>query len=167
MEIHSTYIGIIIALIILLPLILIQSTQKRQKRRVKKDFIDEALKNNLKVTEPDFWGTYYTIAMDEAANKLIYSKIIDAEHNVTVIDLNQIDSCEIVKTQRNFKNKTTNKIETDRIDLVVGYKTSGKSKDILEFYNVDVNFEMSNEMALLEKWQTKIKSRIFKKALAA
>jgi hypothetical protein len=167
MESYSIYIGIVIALIILLPLILLQSTQKKQKRNTKKSFIEEALKNNLKITEPDFWGTYYVIALDEAANKLIYSKIIDAEHNVTVVDLSHVDSCEIVKTNRTFKNKTTSKIETDKIDLVIGYKIPGKQKDVLEFYNVDINFEMSNEIALLEKWQAKVKSRILKKAQAA
>jgi low affinity Fe/Cu permease len=167
MESYSLYIGIAISMIILLPLILIQSTQKKQKRNTKKSFIDEALKNNLKITEPDFWGTYYTIALDETANKLIYSKIIDAEHNVTIIHLSKIDSCEIVKTHRTFKNKTTSKIETDKIDLVIGYKTSGKSKDVLEFYNVDVNFSMGNEMELLQKWESKIKSRIIKKSQAA
>jgi hypothetical protein len=38
---------------------------------------------------------------------------------------------------------------------------------VLEFYNVDVNFEMNNEIALLDKWNTIIKSKIFKKAQAA
>lgn len=167
MESQSTIIGVVIALIIILPLILIQSSQKIEKKNSKKGFINEALKNNIKIAEPDFWGTYYAIAIDETSNKLIYSKIIDAEHNLTIINLSQVDSCEIVKTNRVFKNKTTNKIETDRIDLVIGYKSSSKIKDVLEFYNVDINFEMSNEIALLEKWETKIKGRIFKKAQAA
>lgn len=167
MESYSIIIGIVITFIILLPLILIQRTQKNQKKKSRKGFINEALKNNLKIADPEFWGTYYAIAIDEAANKLIYSKIIDAEHNLSIIDLSQVSSCEIVKTHRAFKNKTTSKIETDKIDLVLGYKSSAKAKEVLEFYNIDVNFQMSNEMELLEKWETKIKSRIFKKAQAA
>lgn len=165
MESHSTIIGVVIVLIVLLPLILIQTSQKSKKRKTEKGFLNVALKYNLKIIDPDFWGTYYAIAIDQTVNKLIYSKIIDAEHNVTIIDLNQVETCEIVKTQRTIKNKTTAKIETDRIDLVISYKT--KTKDILEFYNVDVNFEMSNEIALLNKWQTVIKSRLVRKAHAA
>ncbi|PWK17391.1 hypothetical protein [Xanthomarina spongicola] len=165
MESHSTIIGIIISLIVLIPLILIQTSQKSKKKKSIKSFIDEAQKNNLKINEPDFWGTYYAIALDETTNKLIYTKIIDEEHNITIIDLSQVDTCDIVKTTRTFKNKTTSKIETDKIDLVVTFKT--KIKNVLEFYNVDVNFEMSNEIALLEKWDAKIKNRLVRKAQAA
>ncbi|MFL0354509.1 hypothetical protein [Xanthomarina sp. GH4-25] len=165
MESHSTIIGIVIALIVLLPLILIQATQKKEKKNSRKGFKEEALKNNLNINEPDFWGTYYAIALDETANKIIYSKIINAEHHTTIVDLGKVSSCEIVRTQRAFKNKTTSKIETDKIDLVITNKT--KTKDILEFYNVDVNIEMSTETALLEKWEAKIKSRLLNEAHAA
>ncbi|MCX7547676.1 hypothetical protein OS188_06905 [Xanthomarina sp. F1114] len=165
MESYSTFIGIAIVLIILIPLFLIQKSQNSQKKKSKKGFILEAKNNNLNISDIDSWGTYYTIAIDEAANKLIYSKIIDAEHKVTIVDLSQVDSCEIVKTHRPVKNKTTYKTETDKIDLLITYKT--KAKDVLEFYNIDVNFQMSNEIALLNKWEEKIKSNIVKKAHAA
>ncbi|HLV38993.1 hypothetical protein [Xanthomarina sp.] len=165
MEAYSIYIGIAIIVIILLPLILIQTSQKKQKKKAMKGFKEEALKHHLKITEAEFWGTYYSIAIDEAANKLIYSKIIDAEHQITIVDLSQVASCEIAKTHRSVKNKTTFKTETDKIDLLITYKS--KAKDILEFYNIDVNFQMSNEMALLEKWEAKIKSRLITKAEAA
>ncbi|MDX1316652.1 MAG: hypothetical protein R3262_03840 [Xanthomarina gelatinilytica] len=165
MESHSTIIGIVIALVIIIPLILIQTSQKRQKKNSRKGFMEEASKHHLQVKTPDFWGTYYAMAIDETANKLIYSKIIDAEHQVTLVDLSLVDSCDIVRTQRTHKNKTTSKIETDRIDLVITYKS--KNKEVLEFYNVDVNFEMNNEIVLLDKWNAIIKSKIFKKAQAA
>jgi len=167
MESHSTIVGVVIALIILLPLIFIQTTQKHKKKTSKKIFLNLALKNNLNISESDFWGTYYAIAIDELANKLIYSRIIDNEHHISIINLSLVDSCEIARTNRTFKNKTTNKIETDKIDLIIGYKSSQKTKEVLEFYNVDVNIEMSNESSLLEKWEEKIKSRILKKAQAA
>lgn len=165
MESYSTFIGIAIVLIILIPLFLIQRSQNSQKNKSKKGFMLEAKNNNLNISESDSWGTYYTIAIDEVANKLIYSKIIDAEHNITIVDLSQVESCEIDKTHRAVKNKTTYKTETDKIDLLITYKT--KAKDVLEFYNIDVNFQMSNEIALLEKWESKIKSRLIKKSHAA
>ncbi|MEO8934585.1 MAG: hypothetical protein ABI295_09765 [Xanthomarina sp.] len=161
----SIFIGIAIAIIIILPLIFIQKAQKSQKKKSQKGFTEEALKHQLKINEVDFWGTYYAIAIDEAANKLIYSKIIDAEHKVTIVDLNLVESCEIIKTHRTFKNQNITKTETDKIDLLITYKT--KAKDILEFYNIDVNFQMSNEIALLEKWEAKIKTKMVSKVKAA
>lgn len=165
MDSNSIMIGVVIALIIFTPLLLIQASQKRQKKNSRKGFMDEVSKHLLHVKAPNFWGTYYAIAMDETANKLIYSKILDAEHQITIVNLSSVDSCEIVRTQRTLKNKTTSKIETDKIDLVVTYKS--KNKDVLEFYNVDVNFEMSNEIALLDKWNSIIKSKITKKIQVA
>jgi len=165
MDSNSVMIGAIIALIIIIPLFIIQTSQKRQKNNSRKGFMEEASKHHLQVKTPDFWGTYYAMAMDETANKLIYSKIVEAEHQITIVNLSSVDSCEIVRTQRTFKNKTSTKIETDKIDLVVTYKS--KNKDVLEFYNVDVNFEMSNEIALLDKWNSIIKSKITKKIQVA
>ncbi|MFD2824741.1 hypothetical protein ACFS5M_13745 [Lacinutrix iliipiscaria] len=168
MKSYTTIIGGVIALIIILPLIFIQVAQKRKKSKSKKRFIDEAQKNNLNITEHDFWGTYYAIAIDERANMLIYSKIIEDEHITKIINLDQLATCEIIKTNRNYTNKKTTKIETDKIDLILCYKDSKKTKEVLEFYNVDINFEMSNEVLLLEKWEALIKSKLSrKKAYAA
>ncbi|WP_452228371.1 MULTISPECIES: hypothetical protein [unclassified Lacinutrix] len=167
MESISTIIGIVIVLIITIPIVFIQRSQTSKKKKSKKGFIDEAQKNNLNVTEPDFWGSYYAIALDETQNKLIYSKIVNEEHNTIIIDVEEIASCEIVRTNRTFKSNKVFKTETDKIDLVIGYKNSNKAKEVLEFYNVDVNIEMTNEVPLLEKWETKIKSRLHKKEQAA
>ncbi|WP_452226228.1 hypothetical protein [Lacinutrix cladophorae] len=166
MESTSTIIGVIITLIILLPIIGIQRSQTSKKKKSKKRFIDEAIKNNLNIIEPDFWGTYYAIAIDESKNKLIYSKIINEVYNTKILDLNTINSCEIIRTNRTFKNNKVFKTETDKIDLVISF-TTNKDIEILEFYNVDVNLEMTNEITLLEKWETKIKSKAHKNEQAA
>src|SRR5690554_371876 len=163
METYSIYIRIAIIVIILLPLIFIQKSQLSQKKKAMNGFKAEALNHNLKITEADFWGTYYSIAIDEAANKLIYSKIIDSEQKITIVDLSQVASCEILTTFRSVKNKPTP--EKDKIDLLITYKT--RAKDVLEFYNIDVNFQMSNEIALLEKWESHIKNRLVTKSIAA
>ncbi|WP_055443160.1 hypothetical protein [Lacinutrix himadriensis] len=166
MESTSTIIGVIITLIVILPILFIQRSQTNKKKKSKKRFIEEAFKNDLNVTTPDFWGTYYAIAIDESKNKLIYSKIIDDVYNTKIMDLDTIRSCEIVRTNRTFKSNNVFKTETDKIDLVIGFN-SNKEKEVLEFYNVDVNIEMTNEIALLEKWETKIKSSVHKKGQAA
>lgn len=56
MESHSTIIGIVIALVIIIPLILIQTSQKRQKKNSRKGFMEEASKHHLQVKTPDFWA---------------------------------------------------------------------------------------------------------------
>ncbi|MFD2541005.1 hypothetical protein ACFSSB_01625 [Lacinutrix gracilariae] len=168
MDTTNTIIGAIIVLIIVLPIVAIQRSQTSKKKKSRKAFIDEALKNNLTVNEPDFWGSYYAIALDTNKNKLIYSKIIDEAYNTKIIDLNQVSSCAIVRTNRTFKTKGTFKTETDKIDLVIEYVNANKlNKEALEFYNVDVNITMSDEVSLLEKWETKIKNNILKKEQAA
>ncbi len=167
MDTQATIIGIVILIIVITPLILIQASQRRQKRHSKKGFYKEALKHNLKIDDANFWGTYYAIAIDETAKKMIYSRIINGEHKVSLIDLNLVSSCSIDKTQRIFKNKTVNKTETDKMDLVINYNTTKKPKSILEFFNVDINYEMSNEVLLLKKWETLINSKIMKLAKAA
>ncbi|MBU2940329.1 hypothetical protein KO494_12355 [Lacinutrix sp. C3R15] len=167
MDSTTTIIGVLIVFIIVLPIVAIQRSQTSKKKKSRKGFINEALQNNVTIDQPDFWGSYYAIALDTDQNKLIYSKIINEVYNTKIIELNQVRSCAIVRTNRTFKNKNTFKTETDKIDLVIEYKTTNKPKEVLEFYNVDVNIEMSNEVSLLEKWETKIKSNILQKEQAA
>ncbi|MFD1163045.1 MULTISPECIES: hypothetical protein [Hwangdonia] len=167
MDTQATIIGFIILLIVITPLILIQASQKKKKKQSKKEFFEDAEKHHLDLTTVDFWGTYYAMATDEVANKLLYSKIINGVHNTAVIDLSSVNSCSIKKTERRLKNKTTNKSETDKIDLVITYKTPKKPASILEFYNIDVNFEMSNEFDLVKKWEAMIISKLLKNVKAA
>jgi len=140
-------------------------TQNRQKKKAKKHFIEEAKSKNVHVSEMDFWGTYYAIALDASENKLVYSKITEEENVWITADLNLVTDCYIHKTDRTIKNKTTNKIETDRIDLVL--RTKGQEDYVLEFFNVDINFEMTNEKVLLGKWQACISKQLVTTKIAA
>lgn len=164
MDLKTIIIGLIISVIIMFPLVYIQFAQNRKKKNTRKVFMVKAIKSNIKISEADFWGTYYAIALDESQSKLIYSKKVDSENQWLEIDLNAVTDCYIQKTDRKIKNKTTNKVETDKIDLVISTK---ENVLVLEFYNIDVNIEMTKENQLLEKWLPLIKNRAPKHSQAA
>lgn len=165
MDLNTIIIGIIISSVIIVPIIFIQMSQNIQKKKAKNKFIADAKSNNVHVSEMDFWGTYYAIAMDSQENKLVYSKKTDEETVWITADLSQVTECYIHKTDRTIKNKTTNKVETDRIDLILRVK--GQKDYVLEFYNVDINLEITNEKVLLEKWQELIKKQLVTTQVAA
>ncbi|WP_339632733.1 hypothetical protein [Bizionia echini] len=165
MDLNTIIIGLVIATIITVPLVYIQMSQNIQKKKAKNNFIADAQTKNVHVSEMDFWGTYYAIALDASENKLVYSKKTDEETVWITADLSQVTDCYIHKTDRTIKNKTTNKIETDRIDLVL--RTKGQEDYVLEFFNVDINFEMTNEKILLEKWQARISKLLVTTKIAA
>jgi len=165
MDLNTIIIGLVIATIITVPLVYIQMSQNIQKKKAKNNFIADAQTKNVYVSEMDFWGTYYAIALDASENKLVYSKKTDEETVWITADLSQVTDCYIHKTDRTIKNKTTNKIETDRIDLVL--RTKGQEDYVLEFFNVDINFEMTNEKILLEKWQARISKLLVTTKIAA
>ena len=165
MDLNTIIIGLVIATIITVPLVYIQMSQNIQKKKAKNNFIADAQTKNVHVSEMDFWGTYYAIALDASENKLVYSKKTDEETVWITADLNRVTDCYIHKTDRTIKNKTTNKIETDRIDLVL--RTKGQEDYVLEFFNVDINFEMTNEKILLEKWQARISKLLVTTKIAA
>lgn len=158
MDLNTSIIGLIILTIISVPLVYIQMSQNIQKKKAKHKFIANAKTNQVHISEMDFWGTYYAIAMDSSENKLVYSKKTDDETVWITADLNKVTDCYIHKTERTFKNKTTNKIETDRIDLVL--RTKDQKDYVFEFFNVDINVEMTKEKVLLEKWQAQIKKQL-------
>ncbi len=165
MDLNTIIIGIIISSVIIVPIIFIQMTQNIQKKKAKNTFIADAKSKNIHVSEMDFWGTYYAVALDASENKLVYSKKTDEETVWITADLSQVTDCYIHKTDRTIKNKTTNKIETDRIDLVL--RTKSQKDYVLEFYNVDVNVEMTKEKDLLAKWQELIKKQLVSTKIAA
>lgn len=165
MDLNTIIIGLVITTVIIVPLVYIQMSQNIQKKKAKNTFIADAKSKNIHVSEMDFWGTYYAIALDVSENKLVYSKKTEEETVWITADLNLVTDCYIHKTDRTIKNKTTNKIETDRIDLVL--RTKGQEDYVLEFFNVDINFEMTNEKVLLEKWQARISKQLVTTKIAA
>lgn len=87
MDLNTIIIGLIISSVIIVPIVFIQMTQNRQKKKAKKHFIEEAKSKNVHVSEMDFWGTYYAIALDASENKLVYSKITEEENVWITADL--------------------------------------------------------------------------------
>ncbi|WP_417196376.1 hypothetical protein [Bizionia sp.] len=165
MDLNTIIIGLVITTVIIVPLVYIQMSQNIQKKKAKNTFIANAKSKNIHVSEMDFWGTYYAIALDVSENKLVFSKKTEEETVWITADLNLVTDCYIHKTDRTIKNKTTNKIETDRIDLVL--RTKGQEDYVLEFFNVDINFEMTNEKVLLEKWLARISKQLVTTKIAA
>ncbi|OBX21096.1 MULTISPECIES: hypothetical protein [Bizionia] len=165
MDLNTIIIGLVITTVIIVPLVYIQMSQNIQKKKAKNKFIADAKSKNVHVSEMDFWGTFYAVALDASENKLVYSKKTDEETVWITADLSRVTDCYIHKTDRTIKNKTTNKIETDRIDLVL--RTKGQEDYILEFFNVDVNFEITKEKVLLEKWQALISKQLVAATIAA
>lgn len=167
MDFQTLIIGLIITTIILIPLVYIQLSQKSKRKQIRQEFLKEVQKNKLQLSTVEYWGTFYAIAIDTKANKLIYSKKENQENIWIELDINSITDCTIAKTERIIKNKTTQKVETDRIDLQITSKGKNPNIVLLEFYNVDINLEMTDEKLLLEKWQSLIKSLMLKHKLAA
>ncbi|EGV43936.1 hypothetical protein BZARG_2358 [Bizionia argentinensis JUB59] len=169
MDSNTLIMGLIIIAVIIVPIMFIQMSQNGKKKKAKNTFIAEAKSNNVHVSEMDFWGTYYAIAIDKDENKLVYSKKTEEETEEETewitADLSSVTDCFIQKTDKTIQNKTTSKIETERIDLVL--RTNGQKDYVLEFYNIDVNFEMTTERALLEKWQAIVKKQVAAVKVAA
>ncbi|MGY0392270.1 hypothetical protein ACW5R3_06930 [Bizionia sp. KMM 8389] len=158
MDLNTIIIGIVIITLVTVPLVYIQMSQKKKKKKAKNEFLSRAKTENVHVSEIDFWGTYYALAIDETTSQLVYSKKTDSDSKWLTANLNEVTDCYIHKTEHSLKNKGSNKTEIDRLDLVL--RTKGKSDYVLEFYNVDINIEMAGETLLLEKWRQIIKKHL-------
>ncbi|MFD2552301.1 hypothetical protein ACFSQP_10775 [Bizionia sediminis] len=166
MDLNTIIIGLIITAVIVVPIAYIQWSQKIEKKKTKTAFINNAKQNKIQVSHMDFWGTYYGIGLDSQKNVLVYSKKTEENPVWLSVNLNTIKTCYIDTVTQHIKTKTANKVETERLNLVLKTKHA-QDTVVLEFYNVDVNFEMTTEHPLLQKWQNLITAALTTSKMAA
>jgi hypothetical protein len=141
----------LIALIIL-PFILHYLHKKNKDKKFMKDFISLAEKENIVISQKEFWRECYAIGIDENLKKLLYVNKQKDKEQSTLIDLMEVESCRIANKSRLVKTPNGNYNVMDRLDLVFTFNKSDLPEKALEFYDCEKFMTIDEELPLIENW---------------
>lgn len=154
MNTSAIIFGIIVILIIVLPIVMLNTYRKKREKRLFQQLAQFAGNQHATVTLYEVWGTS-AIGMDEAQNKLFFTKNIQGMEIFMVATLPEIEKCTINTITRMVRDNESNISVTDKLELVLRFIDKSKEDLILPIYNAKTDsLTLSGELQLIEKWNT-------------
>lgn len=162
MNAFSLILGLIFVGIFIIPVVIFQRSQNKAMRELSRSFKRVAVSNGININQSDFWDNTYGIGIDEKNNKLLYIKHSNASDQVSVLDVNDVEKCSVEKQTENHNSKHKQETVLNHVNLAIIRRSSGQTKDLLEFYDESVSPRLNTELVLAEKWQKVISNRVAK-----
>lgn len=153
MNISTLIIGLILALIFLVPVIFLARASARAKKKYLKDLFTLAQANNCSIAEHDHWNNS-AIGIDKDHRNLFYINRRTNNEHTLVIDLSEVKQCQVVNKSKNAGKKANYTPVVERLGLVLSYLSKDKPETWLDFFNSDFDSTIpEKEFKLAEKWE--------------
>lgn len=161
MEINlgSIIIGAIIITICILPIVMLRRSRKKRESVLLQSLSEIATQNNYQINQYEILGSL-AIGIDKTQNFVFFYRQIENNETKEFVNLDEIQSCNVINTGKSLNNKNENQKEIDRLELSFIPTSINKSEIKMEFFNSDVNAQLYGELQLIEKWSIIINDRL-------
>ncbi|SIR25198.1 hypothetical protein [Maribacter ulvicola] len=154
MDLGIAAIGLVSVALCAMPFVLTSKSRKTKEKQMMSFLNDIANKHNCTITEHEVFG-HYAIGTDAHKKFVFFISKSGEVLNQQYVDLATIKTCEIANIGKTFSRKE--KI-TERLQLHLFPKKANKPDTVFEFYNAELNFQLSGEFQSIEKWNKTIKN---------
>ena len=154
MELGIAAIGIASVAICAMPFVVTSRSRKLKEKKMKASLNDVANKHNCTISEHEIFG-HYAIGVDQEKKFVFFISKSGEDLNQQYVDLSTIKTCEIANIGKSYARKE--KI-TERLLLNLFPKNNNEPDTVFEFYDVEVNFQLSGEFQSIQKWNSVIKN---------
>ena len=154
MELGIAAIGIASVAICAMPFVVTSRSRKSKEKKMMASLNDVANKNNCTISEHEIFG-HYAIGVDQEKKFVFFISKSGEDLNQQYVDLSTIKTCEIANIGKSYARKE--KI-TERLLLNLFPKNNNEPDTVFEFYDVEVNFQLSGEFQSIQKWNSVIKN---------
>jgi hypothetical protein len=162
MEIDIT--SIIIAVVGLstffVPIAYDKHKKKSQSKQHLSKFMQDAVDQNIQITEYDVWHEKNIIGIDKTSGFVAYRNELSANPETVVIDLSEVQRCRRYKTDRSVIMQGKTVLVTDKVGLLFTFKDQKKADLKLIFYSAVNGTALSVEIPLSEKWSAMINNNL-------
>ncbi|MDO6761181.1 hypothetical protein Q4566_13300 [Tamlana sp. 2_MG-2023] len=152
MDLGTAIIGSLCVAICAMPFVLTTRNRKKKEQQLETSIIALAQQYYCKITQHEICGNYI-IGVDEKKNFLFFQNHLETEIKQQVIDLSTINNC--YACRQNSKNENL-----ERLELKFRFTDKSKPEIALEFYNQDINFQLSGEIQSIEKWNELVRKQL-------
>lgn len=134
--------------------------RSRNKEKITSSaLLNFAKENNCTISSYDHWDKILIGIDNQEINKLFFIRTIPDKEHRAAINLSEVMSCRLVKTERTVRYDKEKVNVIDKIELVFSFVDTHKPDVALEFYNTDYNqLTLSGELQLAQKWSGIVKS---------
>ncbi len=154
METGMIIIATVLFAIILVPIILLILSTKKQTRTLYKGLTTAVSQNNGVLSEHKEERNF-ALGLD-AQNKFIYYyKNIKGEEITQFVDLLNVTSCEVEKRTKRVKSDKGNYEIVESVALLF-YKAQGHLLDKIELYNDEDSMQLNGELVVAEDYKRKV-----------
>jgi hypothetical protein len=152
-------VGTILLALCIVPFVILHYNSKKKEKQMLQSLTEIAQQHNCKMTQHEFCGEF-VIGLDENKNFAFFFRQKKEEAISRFVDLSEIQTCQVVKKNRNSKNNNGGFAFTERIEL--NFIPTHKSKEEIRFemYDAEANMQLNGELQLADKWSKQINDRL-------
>lgn len=153
MKLDIIIVDFALVALVFIPYFLFILLSGREKRKLEKKFLEEALKAQLEIEEKDAWNNTM-IGLDIGKSKILFVQKRKTEIAIELIDLKKVRSCEIVQEVQTVKisKRDHNILKQINLQLMLN---NNSSRNII-FYNCEETCSEDYEWKHAERWSRKI-----------
>lgn len=151
MEMRTIILGAITILVIVIPFVIVFIKNQSKNSKTKSILTKYADAENSKIDESDTLGNI-AIGIDYNQNKLFFIKHSKNNETEQIINLNEIKNVRLVNEKRAVKIDKSSTLVVEKIEIVLTSNIQNRQDYILQLYHEDINFVLSGEVQLADKW---------------
>lgn len=151
MYLVNAIIGVIMLGICILPFILLNQRNKRNKKKSFQSLVKIANLNNCTIHDFETCGDY-VIGIDVKKKFVFFKKDYNKSTVEESINLAEILNCKVLQTTRTVSNKDGKQNVIEKLELVLAPIDKNSKEIKLEFYNETQRFQLVGEIKSIEKW---------------
>lgn len=162
MDLESALIGAIITAICISPFVIMYFNRVKKEKKTLETLKKSALQQNGNIHQHEFCGDF-VLGLDEKQKFVFFLKKKKENTISQFVNLNEIQSCKIVKQTGSNNNSTGNAGRIERIELSFAFANKANGDLRFELYDEDINMQLNGELQFAEKWAAQINDSLKKK----
>lgn len=159
MDWKTAIIWLMVILIGLIPFVIAYYKMKKKGSKMLNHLKESAAQHGCSISQHEFCGNFI-LGTDEKKHFVFFFKQNNEETISKLVDLSEIQSCQVIKKSRNVKNDRGSFTVIERIDLAFFPENKSKSDTRLELYEEEDNLQLSDELELAERWTKRINEKL-------
>lgn len=161
MNLGTAITGAIFIAIFMLPFIFMLQGRKKKEKQLLQSISTVANNQNCKISQHELCEEF-AIGLDETTNQLFFLKKTADQEIAQFVNLSEIKSCKVIKSERSVNSKDANYKTINNLDLQFSFLNQKNPDVLFSFYNAEENMELNGEIQTIEKWANIVNDRLKK-----
>ena len=160
MELGTIIITLIVIIACVIPFVLISGSIRKKNQAVLQKLVALAKNQQTGIGQFDVWFNT-AIGSDNSLDYLFFIKKTGGLDLDQTVKLSEIKDCKVVDTSRSIKSKDGDIKVTDKLELVLSFKTPQKDDLVLVFYDGNTDsLTMTGELQIINKWNNLVVGKL-------